>query len=141
MRRLLGAKIGASVFEHNTGIIFVGQDCVDHQCHLPVKTGLLLIDSILQEENQDWRYFGSVAKCINVWRDSARPVYQAWEAIFGCTQAFTNGRKLPPRCLAGRWMSMSAAEERLADVQDELPPVFRRCFQQTTGSCLSGVGS
>ena len=74
MRRLLAAKIGASVFEHNTGIIFVGQDCVDHQCHLPVKTGLLLIDGILQEENQDWRYFGSVAKCINGWRDSATSV-------------------------------------------------------------------
>ena len=133
---MLASKIGGSSFDDNCAIIFIGQDCVDHQCHLPVKVGLLLIDSVLAEEGQDWRYFASVAKCVNVWRDSAKPLYKSWEAKFGRTQAFTNGRKLPPRCLAGRWMSVSNAEERLIDVEDELPAAVRHCFSQPHGTSL-----
>ena len=65
-RRLLDAKISTSTHAPDTATIFIGRDCIDHQCHLPSKTGLLIIDAVLAEEDQPFRYFSALAKTVNV---------------------------------------------------------------------------
>ena len=133
-RRLLGAKISTSTHAPDTATIFIGRDCIDHQCHLPSKTGLLIIDAVLAEEDQPFRYFSALAKTVNVWRASARGMYSSWESVHGPIAAVSHGKKLPPRCLSGRWMSVAATEERLNSVAHELPQVYDHCFSRATPS-------
>ena len=48
--------------------------------------------------------------------------------------AVSHGKKLPPRCLSGRWMSVAATEERLNSVAHELLQVYDHCFSRATPS-------
>ena len=85
--------------------------------------GLHLIDAVLTEENQNFRYVSALAKTVHVWRDSARGMYAAWEAVHGPVAAYDNGKKLPPRCLSGRWMSVATVGTKLDSVAGRLPAV------------------
>eukprot|EP00969_Alexandrium_andersonii_P244480 10802462-Alexandrium_andersonii.AAC.1 len=46
--------------------------CVLHKAALGVKDALTLFDAFLKHANTPFRYFTTLAKCVNVWRSSAR---------------------------------------------------------------------
>lgn len=47
-------------------------DCFMHNPHLIVKSGLRICDRVLEDTHRTYSYFGSLAKLVNVWRDSGK---------------------------------------------------------------------
>jgi hypothetical protein len=94
--------------------VFVDSNCVLHQLHLGVKSGLTLADSWLKKCNAGFKYFASVAKICNVWRANAKRFMKIWTTVFGATKAVQNCGTLIPRCLSGRWGSIAGAADRIA---------------------------
>ena len=98
--------------------IFLDNDCWEHSCQLCVLGSLKLVDSMVKhglpaKHQRSWRYCSSIATVCNVCRDIARDVCEMWKKHYGAESALKYARKLFPRCCAGRWLSISTAEERI----------------------------
>ena len=97
--------------------IFLDNDCWEHACHLCVLGSLKLVDQMMhvlpQDRRRSWKYYSSIATVCNVCRDVARDLFDTWKQFHGCESATQQVRKLFPRCCAGRWLSISTAEERI----------------------------
>jgi hypothetical protein len=63
-----------------------------------------------ERHNIGWRYFSSVAKAANVARDLARPIFQKASELYGFKWAYDNCYRMCPRCIAGRWGSITSTE-------------------------------
>eukprot|EP00959_Pyramimonas_sp_CCMP1952_P389858 8170341-Pyramimonas_sp.AAC.1 len=66
------------------------------------------------------RYYSSVAKIMNCWREFAVSVFQIWKLKYddkaiastqGTEEAVSHAFKMPIACNASRWGSVSACEE------------------------------
>ena len=90
-------------------------NCLIHNPHLIVKSGLAICDDILTSTTLRCKYFGSLAKIVNVWRDAGRDVSETWAREFGPVVAKKVAGTLPPRCLSGRWGSVFATEVRIIE--------------------------
>lgn len=107
-------------------VTFWDTNCQDHQAHLIVKGGLLLIDNMCKASGKKWTYYSSICKLTHIWRDHAKTVYHRWEQSFGCADAQRFALKLPPRCIAGRWGSVKATEDLYVDAGDHrIVPVIQ----------------
>eukprot|EP00969_Alexandrium_andersonii_P368038 15472003-Alexandrium_andersonii.AAC.1 len=91
--------------------LFLPFDCLHHAASLMRKTSLLLTDSFLQSASREWKYFSSVAKVVNIWRANAKIIFAFWSRSYGSLEAMQQACKLPPRCLSGRWNSVSETEK------------------------------
>ena len=87
--------------------------------HACVKDGLALLDeqinnlfdkSVLQGFS---KYYGSLSKIVNTWRERAADVMHAWDVAFGNEdlEIAKLGRRYPLAVVSGRWGSVEAAEE------------------------------
>lgn len=94
-------------------LFFIDVSCVMHGNHLIYKDGLVRIDSWLAKCKAKFRYFSSLAKITHVWRDLARLVFENWTSNYSAQDAMLHARTLVPKCIAGRWGSISATELRL----------------------------
>jgi len=90
---------------------FVDLNCLLHIGQLIVKSGLDRADVWMKRFNQRWKYFASVAKLINVWRDLARAVYVLWHRLYGFSSAQEHASQMPPKCIAGRWGKIWEVEQ------------------------------
>ncbi|CAK0809084.1 unnamed protein product [Prorocentrum cordatum] len=97
----------------NQFIVAVGIPCLMHIGQLTTQTGLHLVDAWMRKLGVPWKYFSSCAKITHCWRDAAAKVLGTWTSLFGAADACEHALKLPPKCVAGRWLSVSATESRL----------------------------
>eukprot|EP00959_Pyramimonas_sp_CCMP1952_P287669 6016008-Pyramimonas_sp.AAC.2 len=102
----------ASVIGGIPSALYFDVNCMDHQQHLVCKGGLVVIDEILSEFKKPFKYYTSICKLTNVWRDLAKTVYAVWVRIFGASDAAAHALHLPARCVAGRWSSVNSCELR-----------------------------
>eukprot|EP00969_Alexandrium_andersonii_P144687 6398167-Alexandrium_andersonii.AAC.1 len=93
--------------------LFIDLDCSLHGLHLIYKDGLKHVDGWLQEHRDaaPFKYFSGLAKVSHVARDKARVLFERWHDRFGAADALAHVRQLCPRCLSGRWGSVTAVEE------------------------------
>ena len=86
-----------------------------------VKAGLSLADTLLKSLFSSdtlkgfTKYFGSVAKLVNVWREKAADVMEVWDRLHESSDLDTKklGHRYPLAVIGGRWGSIEAAEEYL----------------------------
>ena len=86
-----------------------------HNGQLIIRQSLTLADSFLKAQKRGYKYFGSLAKLINTWRDTCKAMLKVWAAWYGAVSARQTTLTMPARCLAGRWQSVTKAEKRLCD--------------------------
>jgi hypothetical protein len=104
---------------------FFDDDCLAHQTHLGAKGGLCHVDALLSELGKPYKYFGTVAKTMNLWRMNARQIWKLWVSQYGPTDAKLQASRIPPRCIAERWGSISACELYLLNAgRDRILEVF-----------------
>lgn len=127
-------------WEHPNVSVFQS-DCYEHQDHLIVKAGLILTDAFLKSWNEEDaaamgdapgpkatvvnKYYSALAKICNVWRDAAKDIFAAWKSLHGSVDAMARGRRLLPKCDAGRWGCVHDVEERLLHAG---PEKIGQCF-------------
>ena len=90
--------------------LYFATRCFKHEGHLGVRQGVRVADRSLSDSGADFQYFSSVAKLINCWREDPASFLHASVKVCGVAMARDRCRKMPPRCLSGRWGSISQSE-------------------------------
>ena len=102
--------------EHLKPTLFFTMNCLQHSNALITKGNLRILDEWSKRVRASGTdtgftgYFGAVAKLVHVWRDGVQQVWQLSTRMFGNLIAQTHFKKLPPKCIAGRWGSLSLSE-------------------------------
>lgn len=107
-------------------------DCLGHVTHLVSKKLLITAQEIVMKliPCEVSGYFSSVAMLSNVWREHSIQIQKAFKELFGEDRAQHCAKCLPPRCLSGRWGSVSAVEAFLLKAErDELEAVFQKALR------------
>jgi hypothetical protein len=85
--------------------------CLCHQAHLGVEQSLKMSDFFLKsmrdrgvdayggEKGGSFRYYGTLAKITNLWRENVKSVFTTWARLFGAPAARDHAFSVPPRCL------------------------------------------
>ena len=114
-------------------VLFWPGICFMHACQLYVRSGLALVDSWAKShyEHGKLKYFATLSKICQIWRENAVEIYRLFEEAFGSVVAVKYGSKIPARCIAGRWQSSHATEMRLYEVgAKRLSTVFNMLFER-----------
>ena len=93
--------------------------CIRHVLHLIFKRHIALLER--------YKYVSKLAMIVNTWRSLgiAAKIYAEWEELYGDAASFL--RKLIPRCLRGRWGSVTKVQDYLlACGKDKLERVWKR---------------
>ncbi len=97
--------------------MYLDTNCFQHQDHIIYKNTLLAIDRWLRgrsdRREKQWLFYSSVAMLMNVWRDITRLAFTVAIAMHGSEWALNHCRRVPPKCLSGRWGSFSDCTSRL----------------------------
>ena len=124
-----GEKADATSFECPFCLV----DCLCHQYQLIVKGGLQQANDVLESWGCGVGYVASLSKIMLLWRDNARTIFTVWQTLFGPQAAWSSARKVPPKCIPGRWGSISLCESFLLScVWQQLVEVFNEVFNNTT---------
>ena len=91
-------------------VMVVEANCCFHDLHLIYKEGSVRIDKWLTRNGKTFRHFGTLAKCSHLCRDSDRSLFLCWRDAHGSESAMQYASRKFPRCVAGRWGSVSDAE-------------------------------
>ena len=86
-----------------------------------VKDGLCLVDDLLntlfskESLSGFTKYFGSIGKVVNTWREKASEVMEVWDRVHQDADKDTQrlGRRYPLAVIGGTWGSVEAAEDYL----------------------------
>ena len=119
-----------------------------------VKSALTLVDDMLtscfSKETLGGfnRYFASVSKICNVWREKAKEMCDSWEQLHEESTSLEEqklGRRYPLAVIAGRWGSIEAAEDYLllrgrTAVTRAMLSVLSRHMKSDRGSPISTTG-
>jgi len=88
-------------------------DCFMHQYQLLVHGCLRVLDASMVKLGSTRKYWSSLAKIMNVWRDSASDLFQHYRLLYGDQEALRCASRVPPRPLSGRWGSCTACERHV----------------------------
>ena len=69
-RRIIASEVLACLC-----ILHFQEDCLSHQNHLAWKRNVLVSESSLKFLGSECKYFPSIAKVVNIWRDSGRAIF------------------------------------------------------------------
>lgn len=113
-------------------VLFLDCNCLMHQAHLITKSGLKVLDECLRASPVGLGfvgYYATLCKVVHLWRDSADRVFAAANELHGARWALEHARTPPCKPIAGRWLSVDAAEEKChragtADLTAVLLPAF-----------------
>lgn len=95
-------------------VLWVEDDCKPHQLQIIYKNGLMKLDALCTNTfNKSFSYFSTLAKLVNCWRDHMAQIFLVWCHIYGPGDAVKKAKTYMPKCLGGRWGSVSAVEKRL----------------------------
>jgi hypothetical protein len=100
-------------------------------CHQ--SASLIYVISLLLPPGKSFKFFASMAKLINCWRENCWAIFSAWRRHYGDESAFRWARCQPPRCLAGRWGSTYATESFLVEVAHLIAPVLKEVLSKRAG--------
>jgi len=121
-------------------IFFVHGNCLLHQCAIIDLGEFALIDAYLLRAGKKYRYFATLAKLVNCWREQAQSMFSIWAATHGKADALMFAKSLPPRCIAGRWGSGSATEAWLEKLgQKKLVAVAEQCWASKLAASGTGL--
>ena len=88
-------------------------DCFAHIYQLIVKSQLKHIDQIVAGVwKRPWGYVSVLSKVMLLWRENARAMFSSWQLMFPDT-ALKCAKLVPPKCIVGRWGSISRCEAYL----------------------------
>ena len=110
-------------------ICFLSMDCLCHQGHIIASGGLLMIDQLLRDSSVPWTYYSSLCKLIHLWRDMSRQIYSEWKRRYGPASAERHVARLPPKCVAARWLSVGESEKYMIELEELAPPVICAVLQ------------
>eukprot|EP00959_Pyramimonas_sp_CCMP1952_P120761 2524839-Pyramimonas_sp.AAC.1 len=123
LRKVVQAACMSSLSE-----IFIDMNCLFHQIQLVVKTHLVTIDKWLDEYQAlagFTGYFATIAKVQHCRRDSAQDMFDAWVDKYAEASAVKHAKRLPPKCISGRWNSIEDCEVDLGTIgKDLLAPLL-----------------
>ncbi|CAE7270658.1 unnamed protein product [Symbiodinium sp. CCMP2592] len=122
-------------------LVYIASDCYLHVFHSAVRSGLVLTDSLISECFSKEvlggfdKYYASLAKLVNVWREKASQVMKAWDDHHGSKDADTRalGSRYPLSVSSGRWGSVENAEEFLIE---RGRPLLEPCILQALSSAM-----
>ena len=122
-------------------LVYIASDCYLHVFHSAVRSGLVLTDSLIGECFSEEvlggfdKYYASLAKLVNVWREKASHVMKAWDDHHGSKDAETRalGSRYPLSVSSGRWGSVENAEEFLIE---RGRPLLEPCILQALSSSM-----
>lgn len=150
-------RLTAALAEHHS-ILYVPGDCYLHAFHSAVKDGLQLLDDLIpnlfepKTLNGFTKYYGSLAKLTNLWREQAAEIMRQWDeyhqslhneklASEGCApetlaedlrHLLSLGRRYPHQVVSGRWGSVESAEEFLQERgKNNVVPVLLRVLARS----------
>jgi hypothetical protein len=107
----------------------VFSSCYCHVDQLIFKSGLKLADDWMSDQNSDhftgFKYFATLAKLCHIWRDYCRKFFVCWCRLYGAAVGMAAAKKVPPKCVAGRWGSISSVEDRIMARLDQLRVVVQ----------------
>jgi hypothetical protein len=108
-RRVLKMETRNSVTD-----IVVDANCVMHNDHLIVKSGLGIVDEWCRVNKLGFKWFSSLSILVNTWRDVARQAFLTAERLpgLGPIIALEHFKHMPARCIAGRWHSVTNSVRR-----------------------------
>ena len=142
----------AELLQTRGSILYVQSDCFLHNFHNAVKNGLQLVDASLACFSPETlkgfkKYFGSIAKVANLWREKAKAFMESWDTEAEATGASNEvralGRRYPVNVVAGRWGSIEEGEDFLLQRGPELtiPVTLRVLSSSMKASTLVGPES
>eukprot|EP00969_Alexandrium_andersonii_P285497 12621939-Alexandrium_andersonii.AAC.1 len=67
--------------------------CLMHQCQKAVEKSLKLADSFLAKMNHSSKYFASMAKVTNLWRENITKIFRAWAECHSAVAAVEFGKR------------------------------------------------
>ena len=88
-----------------------------------------MIDQLLRDSSVPWTYYSSLCKLIHLWRDMSRQIYSEWKRRYGPASAERHVARLPPRCVAARWLSVGESEKYMIELEELAPPVICAVLQ------------
>eukprot|EP00959_Pyramimonas_sp_CCMP1952_P278579 5824568-Pyramimonas_sp.AAC.1 len=114
--------ISAQIADVENAVLF-DIDCLMHQYHLSIHTLLVAAELVLRvlpanADGKRVKYFTSIQKVMNCWRDNAAAVYWTWQYV-NKVEAHTHARNMPPRCMPSRWGSKDECEKKLLNLPRE----------------------
>ena len=155
----------ASSIESINHIIYIASDCYLHIFHSAVRSGLELVDDLLAECFSHHtlatfgKYYNSLAKVVNWWRERAAEIMRAWsdqhESDTSTTASARTdlsptdirelGKRYPLGVSSGRWGSVESAEEFMVErgralVEPVLLQVLSRQIKAAAGPETEGKG-
>ena len=139
----------STMLASNNNILYIPSDCLMHAFHSAVKDGLQLLDAVIpalfdpQTLKGFTKYYSSLAKLVNVWREKASEIMSMWEQYHEHREDRTIspeelhyllelGRRYPHQVVAGRWGSVEQAEQYLQERgRDNVVPVLLRVLARS----------
>ncbi|CAE7487703.1 unnamed protein product [Symbiodinium natans] len=121
--QLARRKRTAAAVESINQVVYIPSDCYLHVFHAAVRGGLELVDQLIAETfSRDTlkgfdRYYSSLAKIVNLWREKASDMMTAWQNEHSQADKDVRdlGRRYPLSVSTGRWGSVEGAEEFLLE--------------------------
>jgi hypothetical protein len=109
-------------------------DCLAHQYQLMVLGALNQGEKLFKSElAAPFPYYGTLSKLMIVWREHARDIFDTWADKHGPMESIKYARRIPPKCIRGRWGAVSRCEVfALAPPIDHLMDVLMHVAQQGT---------
>ena len=121
----MARKRRTSAAAQSTGqLVYIASDCYLHVFHAAVRSGLQLVDELIascfSKDNLRGfdKYYSSLAKMMNLWREKAADMMRAWDDQHGdaaSKEIRDLGQRYPYSVSSGRWGSVESAEEFLLE--------------------------
>ena len=106
-------------------VLVVTFRCLMHITQLIYRSGIKIMDSWCKRCGLSFTYFAGIAKLAHVWREQAKAVFVHVLGAQGAGVAMAHARKLPPKCIAGRWGTIFQTESVIASAgQRVIQPAF-----------------
>ena len=113
----------AASAESVSKLVYLASDCYLHVFHAAVRSGLELVDQLIAECFSEStlrgfkKYFASLAKISNFWRERAADMMRAWEDHHGQASKDIRemGLRYPMTISSSRWGSVESLEEFLLE--------------------------
>lgn len=112
---------------HSPHTVVFDTDCLAHQYQRMVLSLLEAGDKLFKDSfGTDFSYSACLSKFMIVCREHARAIFDEWSKQWGAAEALKFARSIPPKCIRGRWGSVSRCEQHaLKPLVDHLVSVLQ----------------
>ena len=115
-------------------VFWVDVSCLLHVFQLIVKQGLLIVDRWCKRNQRKWSYYSSLSKVVHCIHEQSRAFFLAWRQLHDSTSAVKFAKRLPPKCIAGRWGSIHDTGAYMMERSEQLPSVLSKTITEKADS-------